>query len=146
MSRSGLALPDQPTHCLLSLPLQERWGAVVVTPCMPLRHLAPSALSPSMIVSCVLTHPSSGPQPSEWIAGVRSATQQALKSIDAAAVKAVGVSGQQHGDLIAPSNTPSCRADTLQFKRSCTCRCGFGARSIDHRTESPCASRDGGAG
>mmetsp|Transcript_4603 Transcript_4603/g.13232 ORF Transcript_4603/g.13232 Transcript_4603/m.13232 type:complete len:479 (+) Transcript_4603:228-1664(+) len=42
-------------------------------------------------------------EPSEWIDGVRSATQQALKSIDPATVKAVGVSGQQHG-LVALSS------------------------------------------
>ncbi len=36
-------------------------------------------------------------QPSEWINGVRKAARQALMFVDAAAVKAIGVSGQQHG-------------------------------------------------
>ena len=35
--------------------------------------------------------------PSAWLDGVRSAAKQALADVDRATVKAVGVSGQQHG-------------------------------------------------
>lgn len=36
-------------------------------------------------------------RPADWIDGVRAAARQALADVDAARVKAVGVSGQQHG-------------------------------------------------
>jgi hypothetical protein len=55
------------------------------------RGAYPLSLLPTVIPGRAEQHPQS------WIDGVRSAARQALAGVDATRVKAVGVSGQQHG-------------------------------------------------
>lgn len=51
--------------------------------------------------------------PSTWIAGVKAAAAAALSGVDAAAVAAVGVSGQQHGLVVLGPGGEVLRASKL---------------------------------
>lgn len=51
--------------------------------------------------------------PSTWIEGVHNATRQALAGVDAACVKAIGVSGQQHGLVVLDGKGHVLRASKL---------------------------------
>jgi xylulokinase len=64
-------------------------------------------LLPSDRPGCAEQHPST------WIEGVCNAVREALKGVDASAVKAVAVSGQQHGLIVLGADGEPLRATKL---------------------------------